>query len=283
MINQASELAARFWAQGRLDDCPVLDMHAHMGPFYGGMVPLDTPEAVLEAMDQSHVVLTCFVSHNSLFAPEIGKEEDLAIARRYPDRYKLYHIVASQQLQPEADLARVEQNKDHYVGFKFLCDYYQVPLSDARHEPYWTYANDNRLLVLSHTWGGSANNGPEEAEKILARYPDLVLVAGHSFHGDWASAVRLAARYPNLYLELTAVLDDRGALDFLVRELGSKQILFGVGMPWFAYTNGIGSVLSANMTDEDRRNILYRNARGLLKRFPWFDSIWNKAVKQPVP
>jgi len=32
-----------------------------------------------------------------------------------------------------------------------------------------------------------------------------------------------------------------------------------------------------------RRNILYRNARGLLKRFPWFDSIWNKAVKQPVP
>ena len=55
MINQASELAARFWAQGRLDDCPVLDMHAHMGPFYGGLVPLDTPEAVLEAIREGKV------------------------------------------------------------------------------------------------------------------------------------------------------------------------------------------------------------------------------------
>ena len=278
MINSKSTLAERFWEHGQLDDCPVLDMHAHMGSFYGGYIPLDTAEAVLAAMDRSHVVLTCFVGHGSLFAPQTGIGQDLEIARRYPDRFKLYHIVSSQTVQPEADLDRIEANKSSYVGFKFLSDYYQVPLSDQRHQPYWEYANENRLLVLAHTWGGSAFDGPGEVEKILDRYPDLIFVAGHSFHGDWDSAVRLAARYPNLYLEMTAVLDDRGALDLLVDKLGSERILFGVDMPWFAYTHGIGAVLSAGMTDEDRCNIFYRNGKRLLSRFPWFNPIWQKAV-----
>ncbi|MDW7658677.1 MAG: amidohydrolase family protein [Bacillota bacterium] len=283
MINSKSELAAKFWANGQLDDCPILDMHAHMGPFYGGYIPLDTAEAVLAAMDRSHVVLTCFVGHASLFAPDIGIGQDLAIACRYPDRFKLYHIVSSQTAQPKTDLDRIETNKSSYVGFKFLSDYYQVPLSDRRHQSYWEYANENRLLVLAHTWGGSAYDGPDEVEKILDRYPDLIFVAGHSFHGDWDSAVRLGARYPNLYMELTAVLDDRGALDLLVDKLGSEKILFGVDMPWFAYTHGIGAVLSADMTDEDRRNIFYRNGKRLLSRFPWFDPIWLQASPKSLP
>jgi predicted TIM-barrel fold metal-dependent hydrolase len=161
------------------------------------------------------------------------------------------------------------------VGFKFLCDYYGVALSDKRHLPYWEYANDNRLLVLCHTWGQSPFDGPEEAEKILSKYPDLVLIAGHSFHGQWDKAVELASRYPNLYLELTAVLDDRGALELFVEKLGSERILFGVDLPWFSYYYGIGAVLSARISDEARRNILYRNGVKLLERFPWFGDIWD--------
>ncbi len=270
MLDKNSQLARKFWQEGRLADCPVYDMHAHMGSFYGGYIPLDTGEKVLEAMDWSNVPLCCFVSHSSSFAPQVGKESDLALARRYPDRFKLYHIVASQELDETGDLARLEENKEHYVGLKFLADYYKVPLSDKSHKPYWDYANEQKLLVLSHTWGGSRYNGLEEAEKILREYSDLIFIAGHSFHGQWQEAAALARKYTNLYLELTAVLDDRGALEILVDEAGSRQILFGVDMPWFSYDHGIGAVLSAKITDEDKRNIFYRNAQELLKRFPWF-------------
>jgi hypothetical protein len=276
MINRESQLAARFWQQAGLDDCPILDLHAHMGPFFGGYLPHAAPEAMLAEMDRHHVILTCFVSHAALFAPQIGLPADLEIARLYPDRFKAYHAVPSHHLQPEADLDRLRAHPDCYVGLKFLCDYYQVPLSDPRHQPYWQYANANKRLVLAHTWGGSVYDGLGEAEKILETYPDLVLVAGHSFHGDWPGAIRLARRFPQLYLELTAVLDDRGALDQLVQELGSEQILFGVDLPWFAYAHGIGAVLDAIMTDKDRRNILYRNGRRLLARFPWFEPIWRQ-------
>ena len=47
-------------------------------------------------------------------------------------------------------------------------------------------------------------------------------------------------------------------------------------LPWFSYHHGIGAVLSAEMTDDDRRNILYRNGKKLLSRFKWFAPIWEK-------
>ena len=66
-----------------------------------------------------------------------------------------------------------------------------------------------------------------------------------------------------MYCELTAVLDDRGAVEILVREAGSQKIV-GTDTPWFNHHNYIGALLGAEMSDEDRRNILYRNARRLL-------------------
>jgi predicted TIM-barrel fold metal-dependent hydrolase len=184
--------------------------------------------------------------------------------------------VVSRHLDPERDLADMEQYPDVFVGFKFLADYYKVPISDKRHDPYWEYADKHRLLVLVHTWGGSDYNCLRHAEEVLERYPNLIFIAGHSFHGKWEGAVELAARYPNLYLELTAVLDDRGVLDYFVDKLGSERILFGTDLPWFATHHGIGAVMSADITDDDRRNILYRNGKKLLERFPWFEEFWNK-------
>ena len=277
-MNSASTLANGFWTDGFVLDCPILDFHAHMGGFYGGYIPNRNAEGMLHSMDRCNTVLTCFCSHHSLFAPQVGVNEDLLIARSYQNRLKAYHIVSSNSLSPEEDLARVEANADCYVGFKFLCDYYGVPLSDERHTPYWEYADQHGLLVLCHTWGGSQMDGPEEAEKVLSRYHNLKLIAGHSFFGQWEQAIRLSKQYTNLYLELTAVLHNRGPLDLFVKELGSQRILFGVDLPWFSYYHGIGAVLSADISDEDRRNIFYRNGKKLLGQYAWFQDVWQKVA-----
>ena len=159
-------------------------------------------------MDASNTVLTCFVSHYALHG--VDKYIDVEVAAKYPERFKNYRIVLSPHLDVEKDIRMVEENPDLHVGFKFLCDYYNIPLSDERHQPFFEYADKNRLHVLSHTWGGSRFNGPEEAEKVLEKYHNLVLIAGHSFFGDWDKAVALVKRYPNLYLEFTAVHQFRG-------------------------------------------------------------------------
>ena len=75
---------------------------------------------------------------------------------------------------------------------------------------------------------------------------------------------------------MTAVIDDRGPLDMFLAKAkrGSRQVLFGTDLPWFSIHHGIGGVLSADMTDDDRRNILYRNGARLLGRFGWFRPVW---------
>ena len=274
MINSTSELAQRFWEEGRLADCPILDFHAHMHDWSALFLPRCQPEDMLRTMDACNVVMALFCGHVTLSVPAVGEALDMEVVKRFPDRFRAYHAVMSNHLDSEADLERMESNRDVFVGLKFHPDTYGVPLSDPRHEPYWRYADERGLLVLSHTWGHSDKDGPEEVEKVVREYQNLVFIAGHSFHDEWERGPELVERHPNLYLELTAVLDNRGALDMFVERCGSERILFGTDLPWFSTHHGIGAVLSAEMSDEDRRNIFYRNGEKLLGRFPWFGAVW---------
>jgi predicted TIM-barrel fold metal-dependent hydrolase len=274
VINGTSQLAQEFWQQGRLARCPILDFHAHMHDCAGLFLPRKAPEEMLRTMDACNSVLTLFAGHESLAHPGVGVEKDLEAARHYPDRFKAYHPVISRHLDPRADLKRMDDNPDLFAGFKFHPSWYGVPLSDSRHDPYWEYADARGLLVLSHTWGGSAVDGPDEVEKVLGKYHNLVFIAGHSFHTDWPRAAAFANEFPNFYAELTAVLDNRGGLEVLVEQAGSEKILFGTDLPWFSTHYGIGAVLSAEISDEDRLNVFYRNGEKLLRRFPWFAPIW---------
>ena len=265
MINPGSALAQEIWEKGYAADCPILDMHAHMFNHSGGYMIADTPEKMLAFMDRSNVKLTVFAGHKVLFGGPRWIENDLTVAQAYPDRFKLYHPVVSPLLNPEEDLRRVAEHGE-YIGFKFLCDYYKVPLSDERHTPYWQYANDHHMPVLAHTWGQSPYNGPAEAEKVLSRWPGLSLLAGHSFRGDWEEAIALGKKYKNLYLEMTAVPHARNRFERFVEAGLIKQIVFGVDAPWFSYDAYVGAFLSADISDEDRRDIFYRNARGIFKK-----------------
>ena len=235
-MSTASSLRERFFREGRLSDCPVYDLHGHMGPLQGACLPRCTQEAMLASMDRANVRLTVFCHHDTL---------------NYPD------IVCQ-------DVAAFDQARDVYVGFKFLADYHTIPITDPRNAPAWEKANADGLLVLVHTWGGSTFDGPEQVRACAAKYPDAHILMGHSCHGAWQQAAALAAEFANVYCELTAVLDDRGAVEILARTAGSGKIVFGTDTPWFNHHNYIGALLGAELTDDDRRNILYRNARRLL-------------------
>jgi predicted TIM-barrel fold metal-dependent hydrolase len=76
--------------------------------------------------------------------------------------------------------------------------------------------------------------------------------------------VDLARDFPNVYLELTAVMDDRGVLEKFAEEAGSERMFFGTDLPWFDPHHAMGCLLSADITDEDRHNICHRNAERLL-------------------
>ena len=263
-----SKLAREFWLRGRVADCPVIDMHGHMGPWKGIYFPRAEPEEMLRSMDSAGVRMLVFSHHAALFAPDVGNSAAVEAVRRHPDRFRAY--LAVNPHYPEAvarDLDGFDDHRDVFVGLKFLASYHKVALTDPRYRRAWEFADERGLLVLSHTWGGSSFDGPAQVGAMARRYKRLTLLAGHSFHADWDAAVGIARECPNVYLELTAVLDDRGAVEKLAANVGSERMLFGTDLPWFDPHHGIGALLSADIADGDRRNILYRNAERLLAPF----------------
>ena len=267
MISE-SALACEFWEMGKSVTCPIYDMHGHMGVWHSIYFPRPEATDMIRTMDECGVRLLVFSHHMALFAPDLGNTLAVEAVRQHPGRLRAYCAVNPNY--PErlaADLETFEAHRDVYVGFKFLPDYHRIPLSDRRNKPAWEYANDRELLVLTHTWGGSPFDGPAVVRDVAELYPRVKLLLGHSFHDDWDAAVALARDYPNVYLELTAVFDDRGPLEKFVAEVGSERLLFGTDLPWFDPHQAVGALLSAAISDEDRHNICHRNAEKLLMPF----------------
>jgi len=272
MIN-STPLAREFWEDGKSTSCPIYDMHGHMGSWHSIYFPRAEAPQMIGTMDECGVKLLVFSHHHALFAPEVGNQASIRAVRQFPTRLRAYCAINPNYPEFIArDIAAFEQYQDVFVGFKFLSDYHQIAITDERYWPAWEYANAHSLLLLMHTWGGSPYNGAAAIRSMAERYPNVHLLLGHSVHGDWDAAVALARDFPNIYLELTALFDDRGIFEKFVAEVGSQRMLFGTDLPWFDPHHAIGALLSAKISDEDRHNICHRNAEKLLAPFLWHNS-----------
>jgi uncharacterized protein len=261
-----SPLVREFWEQGKSPSCPIYDMHGHMGPFHSIYFPRGDAAAMVGTMDEAGVRVLVFSHHGALQSPDLGNQLSIDAVRQFPDRLRAYCVINPnypENVARELDTFDV-LFPDVYVGFKFLSDYHRIALTDSGYAPALEIANRRGLPVLMHTWGGSQYDGPPEVRGVAERYPNVRFLLGHSCHGDWDAAVKLARDFPNIYLELTAVFDDRGVIEMFVNEAGSERMLFGTDLPWFDPHHAVGVLMNAEISDEDRHNICHRNAEKLL-------------------
>ena len=264
-MSKVLSLKERFFRDGRVADCPVYDLHGHMGPLGGGWLPRSDTAAMVAAMDRTGVRLLVFCDHSTLMTPDVGNAPNIEAVRRFPTRLRAYcGINPNYPADVERDVAAFDEYPDVFVGFKLLADYHQVPITDPRCRPAWKLADERGLPVLLHTWGGSRFDGPDLVRQAATEYPNARILMGHSCHGEWDKAVAVVNEFRHVYFELTAVLDDRGVLELFVREAGSEKILFGTDSPWFNHHHYIGAVLGADIDDAARHNILHRNAERIL-------------------
>jgi len=262
---------SRLWQDyvdyGRSADCPVISAHAHYGPYVGIYFP-DRGEAdsMLKMMDRAGVARAICAPHAGLIEPARGHELFARVIAAHPDRFAGYWCVNPNYPESlEQSLAQFERSTG-FVGLKFLADYHRQPINGPRYAPALDYANAKGLPILLHTWGGSRYDGPALWADLAERYPRVPLLMGHSGYGEWDLALELARRYDNVYLELCAAYHVNGVIERMVREVGSEKILYGEDMPWFDPQYSIGCVLCAHITDDDRHNILHRNAERI---FGW--------------
>jgi len=261
-----SALIKEFMEKGRSDSCPVIDMHQHMGPFQGIYFPNPSPEDMIRTMDRCGVKMGIFCSHAALIDMDANIEM-ARVVKKYPDRFRAYWSINPNYPERIEKQINLFSMMEGFVGFKFLSDYHKYPITSPRYQPALEYAEDHELLVLMHTWGKSPYDSPALVEKLAEKYPHVTFLMGHSGYGEWEKSIQVARDYPNVYLELTAAYAVNGVIEWMVKEAGSEKILFGTDLPWFDPHYGIGCVLFSRITDEDRHNILHRNAERFLQPF----------------
>lgn len=282
-----SPIAQEYLEKGHSTSCPIVDMHGHIGPFYGCYLPSSPLVRMRQRLKRSGVRrIVC--SHHSALACDVerGNRQMREIVAAHPDQFLAYWVINPNSPKIVANDLRSYHEMRGFVGLKFWPDYHLVPVNSPKYAPALEFADAHGLLVLVHTFGESPFNSPALFGEAAARYPRARFLMGHSGYGEWETSVAIARELSNVYLDLTSVVQAldfsqmpggslmprvpaisphvNGLIEYMVETAGSKKIVFGSDLPWYSQHYHAGAVLFSRISDEARHDILHRNAERLL-------------------
>jgi predicted TIM-barrel fold metal-dependent hydrolase len=198
---------------------------------------------------------------------EVRAENDaiLAAMARHPDRIRgLCFVIPG----PDA-IAEIERCLGAgMIGIKL---YNQYRINDPIVRPIIELAVERRIPILEHA--GAPNPEHKSNQPLISngvhfadvneRYPDAILYHAHmGGGGDWEYTIRaIRDGSPNLYIDLSGSNLDYDQVGFAVDELGAERVLFGTDG---TMAGGVGKVIEADITEEERDLIWFGNAERIL-------------------
>ena len=185
--------------------------------------------------------------------------------QNHPDRIYGY-ATANPNYEDDIKIAieYLEKHKN-FVGLKPYCQLQGRRFNEPVYKPWFEYANKRRLFVLVHS-GDQAT--ADQINDIAAQYPDVTFMMAHSAISFESARINvaLAKKHPNVMLEITFTSMTRGAVEYMVREMGSERVFFGTDQPMRDPGPQLAWVVYAELSMEDKLNVLGRNMEKLLAR-----------------
>jgi predicted TIM-barrel fold metal-dependent hydrolase len=282
-----SPIAQEYLDKGFSTTCPIVDMHGHVGPFYGCYLPSSPLETMRRRLKRCGVQrIVC--SHHSALACDVERGNNLMqdLVNSHSDEFLAYWVINPHYPEITARDLKSFSTRTGFVGLKFWPDYHLVPVNSPKYAAALEYADAQGLLVLVHTFGESPFDAPALLGEVAERYPRARFLMGHSGYGEWERSVAIARDLANVYLDLTSVVQAldfaqmpggslmpaapslsphvNGLIEYMVQTAGSQKVVFGSDLPWYSQHYHAGAVLFARISDDARHDILHRNAERLL-------------------
>ena len=247
-----------------LQDELIIDAHAHMGPWYNFHVPEGgTAASMVHAMDLVGFD-TVIVSPHIAIGPDYRQviEDVAAAAREYPGR-----IMAFVTINPNYGCAEIE--KDIALGARaFLRSLHPSTHGyRASGEIYYPVLSTMPWPTDPVTLLGRPRGASSVVNGLAGQFANVSFIIGHSASG-WQvmeQGVSEAKARENVYLDLTGSRLLRGLLEEMVRGIGAERVLFGTDVPFIDPRPGLGRVLMACISDDEKRLILGLNAKRLFR------------------
>ncbi|NLO06423.1 MAG: amidohydrolase family protein [candidate division WS1 bacterium] len=235
-----------------------MDCHGHLGqssPNHVNHLPI---EGMIAEMDR------CGMEHCLVFGLEgvLGDEtwcnDYVADAvSRHPDRFTGFTLVNFHH--GEAAL-RAELERGYEMGLrgvKIINSYQGYPTEGPLIDVAVEFCHERGLFALNHDWGSA-----RQIERLCTRYPDACFITGHAT-GGYAGVTR---RVPNLFISTCPFHSWRRPEQF-VALYGADRLLFASDLTDLPIAWGIGPIMYARISEEDKRKILGANLRELVKRY----------------
>jgi hypothetical protein len=241
-----------------------IDFHTHVGEWqeYHRAETARDFENILSVMD------ACEIQRIVLFVGGTQEEEycndiTFSLARSHPSR-----VVPFAAVNPHYDDGIAERLSGYVArggirGIKLHPDVYRRKVTEDVYDRIFSFADEHRLIVLSHTWHESAFCAPELFGEIADSYPNARIVLGHAGGVRKEGATRVAAEH-DVYLELSTSFTYLGSLERMVDAIGPDRILYGSDMPFIDPRTTIGWIEGSGISEEAKDGIFYDNAAALL-------------------
>ena len=166
----------------------------------------------------------------------------------------------------EAALEEMERCLDG--GFSGVKLWIATRADDPLNFPVYERAITRGIPVLLHCFDKQPERYPDETgsehlAEAARRYPECAFIMAH-VAAEFVSGADNVAGLRNVCADISGSYGENRMVEYAAGRMGADRILFGTDMPGSDIYHNLGKVLGADISEEDRDRILYRNARELL-------------------
>ena len=257
----------------------AIDVHAHYGTYRQADRPLLQNEwisgdaaAVVSRATKAGVRLTVVSPLSGLLprgqADAVAGNVEAEVTVRNAPEMRQWVIVHPEQPETFSQAERLLA-EPHCVGIKIHPEEHQYEI--RKHgDRLFELAARHDAVVLAHS--GDPFSWPADFLPFANEHANVRLILAHLGNGGGAAGdptlqVRAiqAGRHDNLFVDTSSARSILpGLLEWAVSEIGSKRILFGTDTPLYSTAMQRVRIDSADISNEQKADILFRNAERLL-------------------
>lgn len=250
-----------------LKDILVIDDHCHMGSTKLDYIPgSGSPQSIINEMDNLGIDIAC-VAHNAAILPgdiKWGNDRVIEAIQKYPGRFIGYCAISP--FYPEDIPGELDRcfRIDGIKAIKIVPSIHERTMAYKSYKILYEYAARNGCHVLVHVYSVEEIRN---MDKYASEYPNVDFIMAH-MGGEVAHmefAIDVLNRHDNVYGDFAVSRSWEGIVEWFVREVGSKKLLFGSDMPWFDPRPTLSRIALADISEEEKRDILGLNMKKILK------------------
>jgi len=253
----------------------AIDVHGHFGPYDRGTRALTDRmmaggiEVVSGRARACGIALTVVSAIHALIpyrGDAVRGNEDAVAAAEQQDDIRFWAVIDPLRTETYAQTDRLLAHP-RCRGIKLHPHAHAYEILEHG-EALFAFAGERNAVVLTHS--GDPGSYPEHFLPFIDRHPEVKLILAHLGNSDDGSVARQvdaikAARHGNVWVDTSSARSMMsGLVEWAVEEIGFDRILFGTDTPLYWAAIQKARIETADIGEDAKAAILYRNAAKLL-------------------